>query len=62
MESFLDFLNHVSWWGWILIVLVLVAIRDIFLQKKHSISHNFPMVGIYDICSKKSVQNSGNIW
>ncbi|MFG6685881.1 FMN-binding glutamate synthase family protein [Mariniflexile sp. HNIBRBA6329] len=45
MDSFLDFFSQISWWGWILIVLVLVAIRDIFLQKKHTISHNFPIVG-----------------
>lgn len=30
---------------WLLIVLVLVAIRDVFFQKKHTISHNFPIVG-----------------
>ncbi len=30
---------------WILIFLVLVAIRDVFIQKKHTISHNFPIVG-----------------
>jgi glutamate synthase domain-containing protein 2 len=30
---------------WLLIALALVAIRDIFFQKKHTISHNFPIVG-----------------
>lgn len=29
---------------WILIFLVLLAIRDIF-QRKHAIVHNFPLVG-----------------
>ncbi|WP_372756513.1 FMN-binding glutamate synthase family protein [Mariniflexile sp.] len=41
----LDFLSDISWWGWILIALVLVAIRDIFIQKEHTISHNYPIVG-----------------
>ena len=33
------------WWGGILIVLTLVAIWDIFIQKKHTIKHNYPIVG-----------------
>ena len=41
----MEFLSQISWWMWILIVLALVAIRDIFLQKKHTISHNFPIIG-----------------
>jgi glutamate synthase domain-containing protein 2 len=34
-----------SIWFWIILILVLVAIRDVFFQKKHSITHNFPIVG-----------------
>ena len=34
-----------SIWFWIVSILVLVAIRDVFFQKKHSITHNFPIVG-----------------
>ncbi|MCL6295247.1 FMN-binding glutamate synthase family protein [Jejuia spongiicola] len=45
MDSVLDFLSNIAWWGWILIGLFLVAIRDIFFQKKHTISHNYPIVG-----------------
>jgi glutamate synthase domain-containing protein 2 len=45
MDTFFEFLEHISWWMWILIVLALVAIRDIFFQRRHSISHNFPIVG-----------------
>ena len=40
----LEFLEQISWWMWIIIVLLIIAIRDI-LQKKHTISHNFPVVG-----------------
>jgi glutamate synthase domain-containing protein 2 len=45
MESVLDTLSHISWWLWIIIGLVVIAIRDIFFQRKHTISHNFPIVG-----------------
>src|SRR6056297_215980 len=45
MEAFLDFLANIPWWAWILIFLLLVAIRDIFFQKAHTISHNYPVVG-----------------
>ncbi|MBO0323104.1 FMN-binding glutamate synthase family protein [Muricauda sp. CAU 1633] len=45
MDSILDFLGDVPWWVWILIFLLIVAIRDIFFQKAHTISHNFPIVG-----------------
>ncbi|RKE94881.1 FMN-binding glutamate synthase family protein [Ichthyenterobacterium magnum] len=40
----LDFLGQVSWWMWIIIILVIIAIRDV-IQRKHTISHNFPIVG-----------------
>ena len=45
METLLDFIGAIAWWGWLLIVLLMVAIRDIFIQKTHTISHNFPLVG-----------------
>lgn len=45
MDSILDLLSNIPWWGWILIFLSLVAIRDVFAQKAHTISHNFPIVG-----------------
>ena len=44
MDSILDFLGNIPWWAWILLVLTVVAIRDI-LQKPHTISHNFPILG-----------------
>lgn len=45
MDSILEFLGNIPWWLWIIIFLALVAIRDIFFQRKHTISHNFPIVG-----------------
>lgn len=45
MEYVLQFLGSISWWLWIIIVILLIAIRDIFFQRKHTISHNFPVIG-----------------
>ncbi len=44
MENLLEIISNLPWWAWVFVVLVLVAIRDV-LQPKHSISHNFPIVG-----------------
>jgi glutamate synthase domain-containing protein 2 len=38
------FLAGIAWWVWVLIALGLLFIRDV-LQRKHTISHNFPLVG-----------------
>src|SRR5690606_31309127 len=45
MNQFLEIVNEIPWWGWILIVLAIIAVRDIFFNKKHVITHNFPIVG-----------------
>ncbi|MCF7560088.1 FMN-binding glutamate synthase family protein [Sabulilitoribacter multivorans] len=45
MEGVLGFLSSIPWWVWVLILLALVAIRDVFFQKAHTISHNYPIVG-----------------
>lgn len=44
MDSVLDIVSKIPWWLWIIIVLALIALRDIF-QRKHTIVHNFPLVG-----------------
>ncbi len=44
MHQFTDRLTDFPWWGWVLLVLVIVALRDI-LQRKHTIRHNFPVIG-----------------
>ncbi|WP_430413087.1 FMN-binding glutamate synthase family protein [Kordia sp.] len=44
MDTILNFLGNITWWMWILIVLVVIAIRDI-IQKKHIIIHNYPVIG-----------------
>ncbi|KAA0989445.1 FMN-binding glutamate synthase family protein [Dyadobacter aurulentus] len=44
MDGTLSFLASVPIWVYILIVIVLIALRDI-LQRKHTIQHNFPLVG-----------------
>ena len=45
MNSVWEFITTISWWQWLLIVLLLIGIRDIFFQKRHTISHNFPVIG-----------------
>ncbi len=44
MNSILNTLLH-SIWFWIAFVATIVIIRDIFLQRRHTITHNFPIVG-----------------
>ncbi|MBC3847930.1 FMN-binding glutamate synthase family protein [Winogradskyella echinorum] len=44
MDSILEFLGSISWWLWVIIALIIVAIRDV-LQRQHTIQHNFPLVG-----------------
>lgn len=45
MEPVLDFIANISWWQWILGIVVIVAIRDVFFNKHHIITRNFPVVG-----------------
>ncbi len=45
MQSILGFLASIPWWLWILTALLLIAIRDVFFNKKHTIKHNFPIIG-----------------
>ncbi len=46
MTTFFDILSQTPspWLSWLIIVLIIIAIRDIS-QKKHTIKHNFPIVG-----------------
>ncbi len=45
MEIVTSFLTKIPWWAYLLTGLVLVALWDIFLQRSHTIKHNFPIVG-----------------
>jgi len=44
MDTILSFLSNISWWLWVIIALLVVAIRDI-IQRNHTINHNYPIVG-----------------
>lgn len=44
MEEISIFFSGLAWWGWLLMALLLIAIRDV-IQKKHTVSHNFPVFG-----------------
>ena len=41
----IDFVQSLSWWIYPLVFIVGVAIKDIFFNKKHTLKHNFPVVG-----------------
>jgi len=45
MDAILSFLTHLPWWGWVIVTILLIAILDIFILRKHTIMHNFPVVG-----------------
>lgn len=40
----MELISNIAWWGWMLIVLGIIALRDM-MQKTHTIKHNFPIVG-----------------
>ncbi|MEN8885389.1 MAG: FMN-binding glutamate synthase family protein [Winogradskyella sp.] len=45
MTSIIEFLSTITWWQWLAGCIIIIAIRDIFFQRGHTISHNFPVVG-----------------
>jgi len=45
MDSISALITNIPWWLWIISLIVLVAIWDIFFQRSHTIKHNFPVVG-----------------
>ena len=45
MDQFTQYIGIIPWWGWILLILILVAFYDIFINREHTIKHNFPVVG-----------------
>lgn len=55
MDEAVVLLTNIPWWLWVLIVLVLIAVYDIVINKKHTILHNFRVVGHLDY----SLENIG---
>ena len=45
MNQFLQSISLIPWWAYIIAVIVVILIRDIFFNKRHTISHNFPFIG-----------------
>jgi len=45
MDAIFNFISEISWWQWAILVVVIIAIKDIFFSKEHTIIHNFPVVG-----------------
>ncbi len=44
MDGVLEFLAQIPWWSYLVLVMVLIALKDVF-NKEHTIKHNFPIVG-----------------
>ena len=48
METLTDIITQITWWQVLLAilgVLLILTIQDIFFSKKHTIRHNYPLVG-----------------
>ncbi|GAB5400072.1 MAG: FMN-binding glutamate synthase family protein [Aureisphaera sp.] len=44
MDTVIEIVKSIPWWGWIVLVLGIIALRDI-IQRRHTIQHNFPIIG-----------------
>lgn len=45
MMEFLKIVPSLPWWAWFFLFIAGVAIWDVLIQKRHTIKHNFPVVG-----------------
>ncbi|NKI32437.1 FMN-binding glutamate synthase family protein [Croceivirga thetidis] len=45
MVHIFQFLKSIPWWAYPILFIILVALWDVFIQKKHTIKHNYPVVG-----------------
>ena len=45
MQEWSDIIFNEHWWVYIVAFILIVAIKDIFFTKKHTIKHNYPVVG-----------------
>jgi glutamate synthase domain-containing protein 2 len=45
MKEVFEFLSGLQWLVYVLVFLLLVAIYDVLINRKHAIKHNFPIVG-----------------
>lgn len=41
----ISFIQSIPWWAWLLLVLFVIIIRDVFVQKRYAVLHNFPVIG-----------------
>ena len=45
MDAILSLITSIPWWIYLLLFITLVALKDIFFNKEHTIKHNFPIIG-----------------
>jgi len=41
----MEIVSALPWWIWPIAILLLIGIKDVFFNSKHTIKHNFPVVG-----------------
>ncbi|MCV6629781.1 MAG: FMN-binding glutamate synthase family protein [Flavobacteriaceae bacterium] len=41
----MEWIASLPWWSYLLFFLIILFFRDVFYQRQHTISHNFPIVG-----------------
>lgn len=45
MEVFVNFLETIPFWIYATLVIIAIAIKDIFFSRAHTLKHNFPVIG-----------------
>ncbi|MCU0429421.1 MAG: FMN-binding glutamate synthase family protein [Cytophagaceae bacterium] len=45
MEQVVDFVASIPWWVYPILFLIGVGIKDVFFNRRHTIKHNYPVVG-----------------
>jgi glutamate synthase domain-containing protein 2 len=45
MDKLLIVYNSITWWHIVILFFIIVGIKDVFFNKKHTIKHNFPIIG-----------------
>ncbi len=40
-----SFLSSIAWWVYPLVILLIIAVKDVFFNRRHTILHNFPVIG-----------------
>src|SRR6478609_8640529 len=45
LKAINEYLNAIPWWAYCILFILIIAVKDIFFNRAHTIKHNFPIVG-----------------